>query len=274
MSRVWKTPGGDIDLSRTVLMGVLNVTPDSFSDGGDFINPKAALAQARSMVAEGAHIVDVGGESTRPGAAPVDVTDEVRRVLPVIEALASAKISQISIDTYKAETARAALQAGAHIVNDVWALQRDPAMAHAVADSGAGVVLMHNRDKADETLVIMDEIKNFLSRSLDLALSAGIGEDRIVLDPGIGFGKTMMQNVEIIAGLGALKELGFPVLIGASRKRFIGHLTGIENPKDRLNGTIAAHLAAIAKGADIVRVHDVKPHAQALSVFDPIWRSL
>jgi dihydropteroate synthase len=275
--RAWKIRGGELKLGgAAVLMGILNVTPDSFSDGGDFTDPAKALEQASRMAKEGAAIIDIGGESTRPGAMAVDAENEMRRVLPVLEHLSKSTgpspLPFLSIDTYKAATARRALESGAQIVNDVWGLQRDAEMAHVVADFGAGVVVMHNREAADEALPIMDEIKSFLSRSVDIARKAGIADDNIVIDPGIGFGKTMLQNVEILSRLGELKELGLPILVGASRKRFIGYLTGIEDPKDRLEGTLGAHLAAIANGADILRVHDVAAHRAVLGTFTHILR--
>jgi dihydropteroate synthase len=273
MSRVWRIR--DLDLAvgtRTLLMGVLNVTPDSFSDGGDFHLPDAARAQAQTLAREGADIIDIGAESTRPGATPLSVEEELLRLQPVFAALDGEKLPPLSIDTYKSGTARAALEAGAKIVNDVWGLQHDAEMARVVADFGAGVVLMHNRERADESIDILADVRSFLERSLSLALAAGIKEEAIVLDPGVGFGKTPRQSAEVITRLGEIAALGFPVLLGASRKRFIGHILGIENPKDRLNGTIGAHLAGVANGADIIRAHDIKPHREALGMFDAIRR--
>jgi dihydropteroate synthase len=273
MSRIWRIR--DLDLAigpRTLLMGVLNITPDSFSDGGDFDAPQAARVQAETLSREGADIIDIGGESTRPGATPLSVEEELARVLPVFDALADRTLPPLSIDTYKSGTARAALGAGAQIVNDVWGLQKDTEMARVIADHGAGVVLMHNRERADESIDIVADVISFLSRSLELALAAGIAENRIVLDPGVGFGKTPRQSAEVIIRLSELTALGFPILLGASRKRFIGHILGIENPKERLSGTLGAHLAGVANGADIIRAHDIKPHREALGMFDALRR--
>lgn len=273
MSGTWRIRDLDLPIGqRTLLMGVLNVTPDSFSDGGDFSIPYAARAQAEIISREGADLIDIGGESTRPGASPLPVEDELSRILPVFETLNGRTLPPLSIDTYKSQTARAALEAGAAIVNDVWGLQRDAEMARVVADSGAGVILMHNRESAEDGIDIIANVKSFLARSLSIALAAGIGEDRIVLDPGVGFGKTPQQSAEVITRLGEIAALGFPVLLGASRKRFIGHILGIENPKDRLHGTLGAHLAGVANGADIIRAHDIKPHREALDMFDAIRR--
>jgi dihydropteroate synthase len=255
---------------RTLLMGVLNVTPDSFSDGGDFDEPRSALDRVRAMIDEGADIIDVGGESTRPGSAEVHVEDELARVMPVLDALRGEIDWPVSIDTYKAIVARAAVDAGADIINDIWGLQRDPDMARVASDTGAAVILMHNRTEADASIDIVADVLNFLKRSLDIAADAGIRPDSIVLDPGIGFGKTWQQSIEVIAHLPDLAALGLPILLGASRKSFIGRLLGIETPKDRLNGTLAAHLAGAATGARIIRAHDIKAHREALDVFDAI----
>lgn len=273
MSRTWRCADLELEIGpRTLLMGVLNVTPDSFSDGGDFATPDAAYAQIARMAQEGADLIDIGGESTRPGAAPLSAEDEMARVMPVLKALNGNHLPPLSIDTYKAETARAALEAGAVIVNDVWGLQRDPELARVAADFGAGIVLMHNRETADDGIDIVADVKRFLGRSLSIAQAAGIAGDRIVLDPGVGFGKTPRQSAEVIARLGEVAALGFPVLLGASRKRFIGHILKIENPKDRVSGTLGAHLAGVANGADIIRAHDIKQHREALDVFDAIRR--
>ena len=252
-------------------MGILNVTPDSFSDGGLHDTIDAAVDHALVMLAEGADIIDVGGESTRPGATEVAAPDEAARVVPVVERLAGMVDQPISIDTYKAAVADAALRAGATIVNDVWGLQRDPAMAATVALHEASLIIMHNRVEADATLDIVGEVKAFFERSLDLAHAAGIAEDRIVLDPGIGFGKTLEQNVELVARLDALKAIGFPVLIGVSRKSMIGRI--LDRPvEERLYGTIAANVLSIVAGADIVRVHDVAAHVDACRITDTVLR--
>src|SRR6266508_1520105 len=237
-------------LGRPVVMGVLNVTPDSFSDGGRFLDPAAAIEQARRMVAEGADILDVGAESTRPygDAVAVPLSEEIRRLEPVLPAVVALGVP-VSIDTIKAKVAAAALAAGATIVNDVWGLQRDPDMARVVAEHAVPVVLMHNREAADP--------------ALDIAARAGIARERILLDPGIGFGKTPEQSLTAIGRLGELKSFGLPLLVGASRKRFIAKVTPAP-PDQRLGGSIAAHLAAVAGGAAIIRTHDVAETVQAL----------
>jgi dihydropteroate synthase len=255
-------------------MGVLNVTPDSFSDGGDFSAPEQAAEHARKMVADGADWIDIGGESTRPGHSPVAVEDEWRRVAPVLEQLGRDFPAPISIDTQKAAVAERALKAGARIVNDIWGFQRDPGMARVAAEHGAAVVLMHNRDEADPALDILDAVKRFLSRSVEIALAAGLKEDQIVLDPGIGFGTTREQEMQLIARLGELKALGFPILLGASRKRFIGHILEREKAKDRVLGSVGAHLVGVCAGADIIRAHDIAEHRDALRVADAIRQSV
>ena len=254
---------------RTLIMGILNVTPDSFSDGGSYPTAHAALAAGLEFAAEGADIVDVGGESTRPGHEPVDAETELARVLPVIAGLAAGIKAPISVDTSKAAVAEAALKAGACIVNDVWGLAQDPDMAGVVAAHNAAAVIMHNREKVDPGLDILAELSTFFARALDRATAAGIRPDRIVLDPGIGFGKTLEQNLIILARLGTFCALGFPVLIGASRKSFIAKLSPSE-PRNRLPGTIAANVVAAFAGAAIVRVHDVAAHVQALRIADAV----
>jgi dihydropteroate synthase len=251
---------------RPLIMGVLNVTPDSFSDGGQFIAPAAAIAQARRLAAEGADIIDIGGESTRPygGMRPVTAEDERARLETIVPAAAALGVP-ISIDTMKASVAAWALEAGASIVNDVWGLQRDPDMARVVADHGAPVVIMHNRDSVDPAIDIISDVSEFFSRSLEIAWGAGIAHDRIVLDPGIGFGKTPDQSLACIARLDAWRGFDAPLLIGASRKRFIASVTPSE-PTERLGGSIAAHLLAADNGAVIIRTHDVAPTLQALAV--------
>jgi dihydropteroate synthase len=251
---------------RPVVMGVLNVTPDSFSDGGQFIDPQTAIAHARRMVAEGADILDLGAESTRPygGAVPVPLEDEFARLEPVLRAVVDLGVP-VSIDTIKPEVADWALRAGAAIVNDVWGLQRDPAMARVVAEHHAPVVVMHNRDAADPAIDIVADVMAFFARSLEIAARAGVPREAIVLDPGIGFGKTPEQSMTVIARLEAFKSFGLPLLVGASRKRFINAI--VPSPPDRrLGGSIAAHLAAVRNGATIVRVHDVAETVQALRV--------
>jgi dihydropteroate synthase len=251
---------------RPLVMGVLNVTPDSFSDGGRFLDPGAAIEQARRMVAEGADILDIGAESTRPYGDAVDVPleDELRRLEPILPAVVALGVP-VSIDTIKPKVAAAALAAGAAIVNDVWGLQRDPDMAPLIAAHAAPVVIMHNRAAADSTIDIMADIMAFLTRSLAIAERAGIARERIVLDPGIGFGKTPEQSLIAIARLGELKSFGLPLLVGASRKRFIDKVSPAP-PDRRLGGSIAAHRAAVAAGAAIIRAHDVAETMQALRV--------
>jgi dihydropteroate synthase len=253
-------------LGRPVIMGILNVTPDSFSDGGRFFDPKAALAQARRMVDDGADILDVGAESTRPygGATPVSRDDELARLAPVLPEAASLGVP-VSIDTIKAEVAAWALDCGAAIVNDVWGLQSDSAMAPLIAQRGVPVIVMHNRERADPAIDIMADIAAFFDRSLMLAERAGIPREHIVLDPGIGFGKTPEQSMTAISQLHRLKAFGLPLLVGASRKRFIASVTPSE-PQQRLGGSIAAHLLAVQNGAAIIRTHDVAETAQALRV--------
>ncbi len=246
-------------------MGVLNVTPDSFSDGGRFDQLATAIVQGQALAGEGADILDIGGESTRPGHTPVDAETEVARVVPVIAALAPGLGIPISIDTSKASVAAAALGAGACIVNDVWGLQRDPLMSAVCAAHGADVILMHNRAAVDAAIDIVDDILAFLDRSLALARRAGIAEARITLDPGIGFGKTPAQSLAALRAIPRLKAMGFPVLVGASRKAVIGHVTGRATP-DRLAGTLAVHLWAVAAGAEIIRAHDVAAHRDGLAV--------
>jgi dihydropteroate synthase len=251
---------------RPIVMGILNVTPDSFSDGGRFLDPDAAIAHARRMVAEGADIIDVGAESTRPygTATPVSLDEEVRRLEPVLAAVAGLGVP-VSIDTMKAQVAAAALAAGASIVNDVWGLQRDPDMACVVAQHAVPVIIMHNRESADPAIDIMADIAAFFARSLALAERAGIAHDRIVLDPGIGFGKTPEQSLTALARLDRLKAFGLPLLVGASRKRFIDKVSPAP-PDRRLGGSLAAHLIAIAGGARIIRAHDVAETVQAFKV--------
>jgi dihydropteroate synthase len=247
-------------------MGVLNLTPDSFSDGGRFLDPARAIAHAQTMIADGADIIDIGAESTRPygGAERVSAAEERRRLEPVL-APVCALGAPVSIDTMKAEVARWALDQGAAMVNDVWGLQRDAGMAALVSERRVPVVIMHNREAADPAIDIMADIEAFLARSLAIAQQAGIASDRIVLDPGIGFGKTPAQSVETLGRLGRLAAFRLPLLVGASRKRFIDTLSPAP-PDRRIGGSIAAHVLAVLDGAAIVRVHDVAETVQALKV--------
>ena len=251
---------------RPLVMGVLNVTPDSFSDGGRYIDPQVAIAHAKRLVAEGADILDVGAESTRPygGAVHVPYDEERQRLDPVLPSTVALGVP-VSIDTLKAAVAAWALETGAAIVNDVWGLQGDPDMARVVAEHAAPVVVMHNRESVDPALDIVAEVTEFFSRSLEIAWQAGIRHDRIVLDPGIGFGKTAEQSLICIARLHTFRSFGLPLLVGASRKRFINSIVPSE-PMERLGGSLAAHLVAVENGAAIIRAHDVAPTVQALAV--------
>jgi dihydropteroate synthase len=251
---------------RPIVMGILNVTPDSFSDGGQFTDPATAIAHARRMVADGADILDIGGESTRPyvGMTPVSLDQEMERLKPVLPAIVGLGVP-VSIDTIKADVAAWALGQGATIVNDVWGLQRDPNMARVVAQHRVPVIVMHNRETADPAIDIVAEVTDFFTRSLDIAAKAGIARDTIVLDPGIGFGKTPEQSMIVIARLHAFQKFGLPLLVGASRKRFIASVVPSQ-PDQRLPGSLAAHLLAVENGAAIIRAHDVAETVQALRV--------
>jgi dihydropteroate synthase len=252
------------------VMGVLNVTPDSFSDGGQFIAPDRALAQARRMVAEGADIIDIGAESTRPyGSEPISTDEELKRLQPILAEVVSLGVP-VSIDSMKSAVVAWALDAGAVIANDVWGLQRDPGMAGLLAARNAPVIVMHNRDQVDAGIDIMKDIAEFFARSLDIAAKAGVSRGNIVLDPGIGFGKTQEQSMIALARLDELSVFGLPLLVGASRKRFISSVTPSE-PHQRLGGSIAAHLIAAKAGARIIRTHDVSETVQALRVAAAIW---
>lgn len=247
-------------------MGVLNVTPDSFSDGGRFFDPSSADEQAQRIVAAGADILDIGAESTRPygGAVPVPIAEEIRRLAPVLPGAVALGVP-VSIDTMKAEVAAWALASGAAIVNDVWGLQRDHGLARVVAEHGVPVIIMHNREAADPSIDIMADIAAFFLRSLEIAARAGIARENIVLDPGIGFGKTPEQSIVCLARLDAFKRFGLPLLVGASRKRFINSVSPSE-PMNRIGGSIAAHVMAYMNGAAIIRTHDVAETIQALRV--------
>lgn len=248
------------------VMGILNVTPDSFSDGGQFNAPERAIEHARRMIAEGADIIDIGAESTRPytGAAPVSADEELARLRPVLADIVALRVP-VSIDSMKAEVVAFALEQGAAIANDVWGLQRDAEMAKVVAAHNAPVVVMHNRLSVDPAIDIVQDVLDFFARSVDIAAKAGIPDGSIVLDPGIGFGKTPEQSMTMLARLDELSRFGLPLLVGASRKRFIGSVVASE-PSERLGGSIAAHLIAAERGAKIIRAHDVAETVQALRV--------
>ncbi|MBV8752481.1 MAG: dihydropteroate synthase [Hyphomicrobiales bacterium] len=247
-------------------MGILNLTPDSFADGGRFVDPAAALAHAERMIAQGADIIDIGAESTRPyrGMRPVSADEELTRLMPVLPQVIALGVP-VSIDTIKAEIATRALAVGAVIVNDVWGLQRDPEMAPVIAAHDVPVVVTHNRETVDPALDILADMEAFFSRSLEIAWSAGIARDRIVLDPGIGFGKTPPQSLAALAGIPRLRDFGLPLLIGLSRKRFINAVSP-SAPQDRLGGSLAGAVLSVLEGAAIVRVHDVAETVQALRV--------
>jgi dihydropteroate synthase len=278
---VWRVRHRAVTLDRPTIMGVLNITPDSFSDGGDFFLPGAAERAAERMLAEGADLLDVGGESTRPGADPVRADDEIRRVLPVIRALRDAfPEALLSVDTVKADVARAALEAGADIVNDVSAHRLDPRMAGVCAEFDAGAILMHSRgtvaDMASYTLArygerVVGEIASELAAQASAARRAGVEAACIVLDPGIGFSKRSEASLAALAGLPELAALGYPVMVGVSRKRLIGEITGVSEPKERVMGTVGVNVAALMRGARLFRVHDVRQHRQAL---DAAWAVL
>lgn len=254
---------------RAVIMGILNVTPDSFSDGGRFDTLDRALRQAEDMAFAGAAIIDIGGESTRPGAEPVSASEEQDRVLPVIEALSRRSDAILSVDTYRAETARLAVEAGAHIVNDVWGLQKERAVADIAASTGAGLVIMHTGRERQKLADPIEDQFHFLRRSLEIAGEAGVDGDRIILDPGFGFAKDPSENIALIARFTELHELRHPWLVGTSRKRFLGEITGRE-AAERGVGTAATSVALRLAGAAIFRVHDVAINADALKVADAI----
>jgi dihydropteroate synthase len=269
-ARPWSGPG-------PVVVGILNVTPDSFSDGGSFLDPEAAAEHAAAMFDEGAGIIDIGGESTRPSSDPVPQEEEIRRVVPAIERIIAARPEAVScVDTYHSATAAAALEAGARIVNDVTALRGDPGMASVVADARCPVILMHMRGKP-KTMQrephytnVVDEVRDFLESRAEHAVSAGVRPEDIIVDPGIGFGKNLDHNLALLGNLGAIADLGFPVLVGASRKRFIGSITGVEVAAERVFGTVATTVLAYEKGATFFRVHDVRANREALAVAEAI----
>ena len=254
---------------QTYLVGILNLTPDSFSDGGDYQQTDSAIQQFHRMVDEGAVIIDVGGESTRPGHTPISATEEIERVVPYIEEIRPQTDTLISIDTSKSQVAAAALEAGADIVNDVWGAQRDPNMAEVIANHNAACILMHNRssEEAGQGDVIQS-IQAFWEQSVDRVKAAGVQSSSIMLDPGLGFGKTFEENWEIMRRLPDLAKMGYPLLLGASRKSMLAKLLNLSNPKDRLNGTLATTALAVHAGVDFVRVHDVRQNRECAQVMD------
>ncbi len=270
-THIWTLAHGrTLDLSgRGLIMGILNVTPDSFSDGGHFDDPVAALDQAERMLGEGAAILDIGGESTRPGAAPVSAAQEQARILPIIEALAGRSDAILSVDTYREETARLAVAAGAHIVNDVWGLQRERGIARVAAETGAGLVIMHTGCERERLPDVIADQALFLSKSLEIAAQAGVAHSQIMLDPGFGFAKDPHENLALIARFEELHALGHPWLVGTSRKRFIGHVTGRDaDARDQATAVTTALLRM--KGAVIFRVHDVATNLEALRMADAV----
>lgn len=258
----------DIGKSKTLIMGILNVTPDSFSDGGKYTDIEHALSHARRMVEEGVDIIDVGGESTRPGHHKVSTEEEIDRVIPVIEALAREVEVPISIDTYKAEVARLAIEAGAQIINDVWGAKADPLMAGMAGEYSVPIILMHNRHNMDYNDLIRDMLED-LQESIRLVKEAGVKDEQIIIDPGIGFAKTWENNLEVLARLEQFTGLGYPVLLGTSRKSFIGHVLDLP-VDDRLEGTLATTALGIMKGCRIIRVHDVKENVRVARLMDEI----
>lgn len=272
-ARRYEWPGRELVIrpGRTVIMGILNVTPDSFSDGGRFNRLDDALSHAEAMLADGADVIDIGAESTRPyGAVEVSAAEEMERLLPVVERVLAASPLPVSVDTYKAAVAEEALRLGAHIVNDVWGLQRDPDMAAVCARHGAPVVVMHNQEGTAYAGDVMAAVGAFLRRSVAMATEAGVAADKVIVDPGIGFGKTPAHNLEVLNRLDELKALGCPVLLGTSRKRFIGEALGGLPPGDRVEGTAATVACGIMRGAHIVRVHDVREMARVARMTDAI----
>lgn len=257
---------------KTYIMGILNVTPDSFSDGGNYTNIEIAVKHAKDMIEDGADIIDVGGESTRPGHKFVSAEEEIKRIAPVIKKLKKEINAPLSIDTYKSQVAEEALKLGVDMVNDVWGLTYDKDMAGVIGKYDASVCIMHNQEGTDYGKDIMESIKEFLQNSIDKALKAGVKKEKIVLDPGIGFGKTFEQNVEVLKRLDELQDLGYPILLGTSRKSVLGNIVGGE-PKERVEATVATTVLGIKSGVDIVRVHDVRENLQAAKVVDKLYRS-
>lgn len=258
--------------NHTIIMGILNITPDSFSDGGDLNSLEKILERAKKMVEEGAEILDIGGQSTRPGHIEVSVDDEIARVVPVVEMISKKLDVLISVDTYKYQVAEAVLKAGAHIINDVWGLQRDSGeMGRIIGRYGAGVVIMHNQDNKIYEEDIIITIKKFLDRSLKIAEKNGIGKDQIMIDPGIGFGKNPQQNMETLLRMGELKEIA-PILLGTSRKAVVGSTIVNYPPKERVEATVVTNTLGIERGAEIIRVHDVLNLKRAAEVADALFR--
>src|ERR687893_519847 len=263
-----------------VVVGILNVTPDSFSDGGDFLDPEAAAVHAAAMLDEGAGMLDVGGESTRPGSDPVSQEEEIRRVVPVIERILSARPEAvISVDTYRSGTATVALEAGASLVNDVTALRGDSRMVSVMEEAECPVILMHMQgepktmQKDPHYEDVVREVRDFLAERAEYAVTAGVRPENIIVDPGIGFGKSLEHNLDLLHNLDAIVDLGFPVLIGASRKRIIERITGVQEARDRVSGTVATTVLAYERGATYFRVHDVRANREALAVAEAVFHA-
>jgi len=268
MQRAFVTPRRSLPLGvSTHFVGILNLTPDSFSDGGEFVDQAAAEAHFLRMVEEGAAMIDIGGESTRPGHTPVPAEEEIARVVPFIRSIRERSDALISIDTSKAAVAQAALQAGADIVNDVWGAQRDPEMPAAIGENGAACILMHNRPiEAAGKGDVIESILSFLEASIARVKAAGVRDESIALDPGLGFGKTFEENWEIMRRLGELRKLGYPLLLGASRKSMIAKLLKLDDPRARLPGTLGTTALAVQAGVDFIRVHDVRENRECADV--------
>jgi dihydropteroate synthase len=270
MAGLLKVRDKEIEIGkRTYIMGILNMTPDSFSDGGKYNTLEKGMERALKMIEDGADIIDVGGESSRPGYKPVSAEEELRRIDNIVKRLHEVD-TIVSVDTMKSKVAEESLKNGAHIINDIWGLQRDADMAKVVADYGAGIVIMHNKDVAEYDDVLKDVI-SFLEKSIDIALKAGIKEENIMIDPGIGFGKILEHNLTLMKRLDELKVLGFPILLGTSRKSMIGRVLNLD-VNERVEGTAATVAIGISKGADIVRVHDVKEMARVAKMTDAMVR--
>ncbi|OPJ57048.1 dihydropteroate synthase [Alkalithermobacter paradoxus] len=257
--------------NRTYIMGILNVTPDSFSDGGEFVDVNCAVNHAKKMINEGADIIDIGAESTRPGSVEISEEEEIKRLIPTVNALVNNLDTFISVDTYKANVARKVLECGVNMINDVWGLQRDKDMAKVIAQYDAFVCIMHNQTNTDYSDDIIKCMKDFFKESIKIAKEAGIKDDKIIIDPGIGFGKTYEQNIEVMKRIEEFKNLKYPILLGTSRKSMIGKILDLP-PKERVEGTIATTVIGIMQGVDIVRVHDIKENLRAIKVADAIYR--
>ncbi|GAA0117354.1 dihydropteroate synthase [Clostridium senegalense] len=273
MTRIIKIGNREFNLDeKTIIMGILNVTPDSFSDGGNFNTVDNAVKRAMEMIENGVDIIDIGGESTRPGHKSVGLEDELERVIPVIKAIRKETDIPISIDTYKAEVAKQAIENGASLINDVWGFKKDPEIAKVAAKYNVPCCLMHNRDNKEYKNIISDMIVD-LEESVNIALNAGVKKENIILDPGVGFAKTYEDNLIVMKNLKEFKKMGYPLLLGTSRKSFIGKALNIENPKDRLEGTLSTTVIGIMAGCEFIRIHDVKENKRIATMTDIILKS-